>query len=188
MVTAVIMVAGCSDGNGATAAPNGEVVGLADQARDKGWTEQYEILRDGQVTRAEYESAKDATISCFREQGIEMYPPWDNPVNEQEISFDFPEGSGIPLEESVAGTDCQSVYSFLVEAAYLSTHEAVMAEPLRGYLYDCARSAGITLTGGESNLAGFLASAGETQEQAIRDCLDAGLRELYPELPSYSYG
>lgn len=157
----------------------------AAQARAAGLADQYALLRDGDATRSDYETQVDVSLACHRAKGREPYTPWINPVNGIQILYDLPPGEGIPLNESLAGQDCETAHLGFVEGAYVDTHPRVMAESLRAYVAGCLAVGGVELSGAESNLDQFLTSAGEARKDLVISCVEDGLHLIYPDQPEY---
>lgn len=180
-----VLLSACGEGDPAAPSSRSAVLDFAAQAQTAGRLDQYRILRDGTVTRSEYETQIDVAVSCNRERERETYPTWVNPVDGLTILTDFLPGQGIPLAESAAGEDCETVHTVFVEAAYLASHEAVMAEALRASVANCSAAAGVQLTGAEVNLTQLVRAAGEARKQVVLTCVDEGLRSIYPDQPIY---
>ena len=185
---AALALTACAGSASTESAEPNPVLDFAQQAREAGYEDQYSILSDGTVSRAEYETAVDAALSCNREVGRETYEPWINPVDGITIMYDFLPGEGIPVDGPGADIDCETQHVIYVSSAYQAVNPAVMDEPLRQNIRECATDAGLNTTGGEMNVADFIDSVGESNSQALLDCVSAGLKTLYPDQPLYSYG
>ncbi|MDR1394245.1 MAG: hypothetical protein LBJ62_09840 [Bifidobacteriaceae bacterium] len=122
----------------------------------QGYTEQAEMLEDGQVTDEEFREAFDLMAECLVAADVEILGPWVNPVDGVRLDFSAVFDDGVDHEtarETVQS--CWLPYWDSVSAWYVDTHPHVMDPPLRELVAECLEEKGYVLTGDEMSVEDF---------------------------------
>lgn len=181
-----LAASGCSSGTDAGEAETAyaAVRAAAQVAQAAGHDSQYAILRDGEVTEAEYSDAVDRTRACLRDAGLGLTELVLNPVDGLRLLYGItPNGQSQDVMNTL-GNDCPVRESALVEVQYLATHRARMDLPLLDATARCLTDGGYYVSGMEVNVRDLIASVGPDSERVVADCVTESARSLYPDLPS----
>lgn len=160
------------------------VQSLAEQAKASGLDEVYDVLRDGEVSKREYDAAFSAMKSCLEDVGISVL---DGGINRADgISHIYsiePNGlaEDVFLEEQ---QNCLDSHFQLVDAAYTATTPKVMDEPLRVAVLECMEKNGYETDGTEKNFSDIAVSAdadGGKRVKTAAACVGEEGQRLYPD-------
>lgn len=153
-VVTLVLVAGCGGGGAspdegldpATLAQ--EVRDLAEQAKAQGFTEQYEILRDGAISDAEYRQAFLDGAACYERAGVRVEGPTKiTTVNGYQFSF---------IHGDVDGEfDCESRFVMYANMGWSRLHEHVLTPEALAIATECFQREGVDPTG-ITTVYGFL--------------------------------
>lgn len=156
---------------------------MAEEARELGYVEQHDVLRDGKVTESEYRATVDRVISCLEDAGADVVgdlyiDPYDSlSITGYRAEWDLPE------DEAVAAADeCSVRYESYVVDAYLRSHDAKMASPMRRALAACLENRGLELTGNEEAEQDFHDAIGDDGFERYQSCFSEAYED-YMEGP-----
>ncbi|MDR1441191.1 MAG: hypothetical protein LBJ02_02175 [Bifidobacteriaceae bacterium] len=163
---------------------------LAKQAKREGYWAA-DLMRDGEVTWADLEWAHDQWRQCMEDAvpGLITLDPDVSPIDgsfagyEMDWEGDGPESipEGLSGEQARA-CDKYSDHTYL-DQAYLAAHEPVMAQPLREYVIECLAEVGTGVKPDSTNAAKIAQDLGlPPTAPIVGGCVNAGIRELYPDL------
>ncbi|NHT17269.1 hypothetical protein [Cellulomonas sp. IC4_254] len=182
------LVAGCS-----TSPPDGEplreltyetISEAQTAARENGWESQSVLLADGIVTSADYDQAISNTRVCAEHRANGITEPRLSPIDNLTREFGFPVGA--MAEEAVwaASDECLQQHLWTVEAAYISTHEAVMDDDIRVASLQCMAERGFVMTGDIRSARDMAVRIPHESEPELTDCITQAALRLRPDLDS----
>ncbi len=165
------------------------------QLRDEGYTEQADILADGDISSDEYWDAFYLMSDCVSQRGgaAELEDPAINPIDGLTILFGIVQDRDSAPAKPGQGpmAECRTRYFTTVEIWYQITHTYRMAPVLMEKVRACLNDQGFETTGQELNyrdLAGPSTSASSPRELATMTCTTDETRALYPSLHFISFG
>jgi len=179
------MVTGCAAEESPPSGGQQVVLALAEDADQAGAEAQYDMLRDGDVTRSEYAQALDQMAACWLELGVQMSEPYVNPVDGIQFMYDV---SAVgPTAPDVEGSqeECRTANLSFVEQAFVGSTEPVMDPRLQSAVVQCVGERGLRVTGDEVNLRELVDAVGEAEAGEVTGCLDSVIREVFPDIGPY---
>ena len=168
-----------------TLTPREIVLQTAKQAQDAGYTDQYEALKDGEVTSDEYDQAFHNLADCYKASGVGVTTPVVNPVDGFSYLFESV-GNGLDSKKvEQVQTKCLNEHWMLVSAAYNTVTPPRMDDALRIAVMSCLNSHGFKTTSGEKNLSelGGPGPVADERHSATVQCVGDEAFKLYPNLP-----
>lgn len=166
--------------------PTDLVLDAASDAQQSGFAEQYDVLRDGHITGAEYRESLTRLTSCLSRNGLAYTTPRLSPVDNLRYLFEVRPGADTQRSSSLID-DCATRYWTGVSTLYASIGTQVMDEPLRVAALGCLTSAGYNVSGTEPNFPAMVGDPekdGGAQREAATTCVFDSARRLYPDLPT----
>lgn len=150
----------------------------ADQARIAGYDEQYEVLQDGVVSRAEYRAAVEDLRSCWLQLNIATTEPYIDPIDGIQFLYEPIVIGELPEAASEMQEVCRARYLNDVEYAYVATREARMDARLMSSIVGCLEFAGYQTSGEEVSLQDLSEAVGPSGGDALGACVHDGLDAL----------
>jgi hypothetical protein len=116
--------------------------GMLQLGMQQGSEFQKQILQDGEVTRGEYESAFGATVSCMRNQGLQVLGP-DWASSETRLGYSVADSAGSAGVQDA----CEQEYLIWVSAVWDEQQKPTgeEAERIRREYVACLQDHGIVL-------------------------------------------
>lgn len=190
---AVTLLAGCGAQPhiGQQVNPREVVLAGAQMAKEAGSEEQYEALRDGEVTFEEYDAAFDSLADCYEAAGLGITPPVINPVDGSTYLFQMIPNGLDPDLVTESQAECDNAHWLFVSSAYSTVTPAKMDEALRVAVLACLDKRGFETSGDESNLGEIVrVELGPDRERvdAAVACIGEEVFVLYPDLPPVNIG
>lgn len=119
-----------------------DVKAQGEREADLGHIESSELLKDGVVDKADYESAFENLRRCMREAGYKVSDPILSPVDNLAYVFEYDaagrKSEGMRKDSSL----CEEEYWSNVSAVYMNTNEQKMDEPIRSAAISCLQQKG----------------------------------------------
>ncbi len=154
------------------------------EARANGWDSQVRLLEDGVVTAAEYEQAIDNTRACAERGANGITEPVLSPVDNLTLEFGFPIGAMAEEDVWAVSDDCSQQHLWTVQAAYVSTHDAVMDVDIRVDTLACMADHGHPIAAEVRNAREMASRIGRDAESQLAECISDVTLRLRPELES----
>lgn len=158
---------------------------MADEQARLGHDGQADILSDGVVSAAEYDSAFQELRRCLEAAGFEVTAPLISPVNgftyEYVADFGDREMSGALKDLD----SCEASHFSSVARAFSLSNIPEMESSLARAVFDCLERKGLDTRGDEANLRQFVESVGE---EAALSCTLESAQVLFPDYPSLTVG
>ncbi|GAA4895661.1 hypothetical protein [Stackebrandtia albiflava] len=160
--------------------------------RESGYTEQAEMLADGEVTVAEIEKAGALMQQCFVDAGHELTLEGWNPVDG--VTYLYlaePAGGEATDDFHAAYDDCTRRYLQTLADHYRATVDAVIVPELMAEVRQCLESEGFTYTGEPVNqydlVDSTLVEGGEApSRKQVDDCVISEATAMYPDIVTIS--
>ena len=166
--------------------PREQVLAVAKMALDAGYTEQYDAMKDGEITFDEYDNSYKNVASCYEASGVGVTTPVINPVDGTTYLFQAL-GNGLePSKVQQVMNTCLDKYWTMLSAVYNAVTPATMDEALRVAVISCLQRDGFEVSGDEENLSELARTQSETGDKrrnAVTDCVGNEAFRLYPDLP-----
>jgi hypothetical protein len=190
---AMLSWGGCAVGGGEADLTTFEGV-LAEARAADYWA--LDKLEDGSVTYDELEWAEDQWARCVEGLGLNLTAsePFRNPVDGTlaGLLWDWngqdpkPDPDQAEFGEKVNG--CYDHYDLeLLTWGYTASTGGVMDEPLRQYVLECLNELGLAPAPEFRSLAELVEdpAIGLERGSVVMNCAEAGVGELYPEVPYF---
>ncbi len=166
--------------------PREQVLAVAKMALDAGFSEQYEAMKDGEITFDEYDKSYKNVASCYEASGVGVTTPIVNPVDGTTYLFQAL-GNGLePSKVQQVMDRCLEKYWTMLSSVYNAVTPATMDEALRVAVISCLKRDGFEVSGDEKNLSELARTQSETGDKrrnAVTDCVGSEAFRLYPDLP-----
>lgn len=128
---------------------------MAEEANRQGYLEQYEFLRDGEVSQDEYSESVRLSIACHEDSRLE--------VIRSEPGFDPMTQLSLPGYNVVMNNDgdleqadwCSLRYESYVQPAYIASNGKGIVDSVRQELVACLEGEGVELEGDEKTEEAF---------------------------------
>lgn len=136
-----------------------------------------------QVSSEEYTEAFNAFQSCMSERGHAVTDPIVSPVDAMQLIYEATSGAGLEKSYEQDFKDCYAPLGD-AEADYFATGQPHMAEDLLTAVQSCMRSNGYELSDAAVSTSAMRAElTGDTENQALRECVLSETQKLYPDIP-----
>lgn len=174
LAVAVLAIPGCSsDESERVPTVREQVVAAAKQAQEAGFESQYEILRDGVVSEAEYRQAYVDVVTCVEAAGAQAS---DLELVTGPFGYDydalFEPGPGQSLDQAgVIADDCQARYQFDVARGWNAQQGGVFEPEYRASLTECLTAGGVKVDESDLTYEDFLEAASPDARDTFGTCL-----------------
>lgn len=136
----IALMSSCSDtadANDDVSADTAVVFQYAEQARNAGYTDQYELLSDGDATQADYELALDRNFACIRDSGMEVTNTYVNSIDSLQIFYDVDPLGKPPREVTEVTTRCPEQFLLYVQDAFGATNPSLIDPAVLLVMEEC---------------------------------------------------
>lgn len=181
---------GCSPGEGMTVS-SAMIRADARDLRQRGFTEQADMLADGEVTAREYQDAFDSMRRCVEEAGLRMTGPYIDPLDGFSFDFTFRPGGGegaVWKDGDIEIIDeCEDRYFVPLGADYEGSHVGQLDPVLREAVAECMGREGFELSGEERTVQDFVGESGFEDDgltgraDAATACFHSQMMRLYSD-------
>lgn len=180
VLAALALVGGCSgseEGSPAPADPSAirqQLSQLSEQAAQKGFDRQAEMLADGVVTEAEYREATFTFVECLESNGVAYsdFVRYDTLTSFRWDLIPLVEESGMTVDEVMALMDsCQEEHQLDVQLGWNIQDRGEFREGVRDDLRACLAEAGVELEEVPGTLDELLAAVGDDERGSTTRCM-----------------
>lgn len=165
------------------------VLDLARQAKEKHFDDQYELLKDGEISTKDRDDAFRRMSECMTEKGITVSSPTVNPADGLRYLFMI-DGEGLDQDYFLAEqTSCLEAHWNFVDNGYMATRSPRMAPELMEAVQACLKQQGFTVPADAvafRDLVGSPESDKGAQRDAAGTCVSEKAHVLYPDLDQIS--
>lgn len=185
-VVVVLALSSCAAGPATTGTGTelDTIDAITAEAQRSGASEsQLEMLRDGDVSKAELSRGFEEVRACLEGLGMSMGEQQTNPVDGWRLYADV-NSNGVTDSEIVKkAQNCQPSHYTYLELAYEVTHDAEMDAALMAAVLACLRDRNIGVSGTERNVADLLPERGADSARAsvVEACIQDSAFKLYPD-------
>jgi hypothetical protein len=140
------------------------------------------------VTWDDYTTAFDVVRDCIEVGGLTVTDPVMDPVTNTSYSYSY-QFNDLSSEDAMnVIARCETDDWTRIDMAIQTQTPPRMNSDLAARTSSCLADRGLSTTGDESSVGGFVRSVGESNFDAIVGCVGEGIQVLYPELTGYGVG
>lgn len=140
------------------------------------------------VTWADYTTAFEQLRDCVEAGGVIVTDPVVDPVSNTHYSYAYEFNGQTQSEAMTVISGCEAGEWTRIDMAIQMSGEQHMNADLAQFTATCLEHDGFDVSGDERSVAGFLKATGDSEIDAVNNCVGAGIQELYPQVTTYGVG